>query len=813
MTIYRRYGISLLIALLVSVYTLTNAGRLHIVDEFSLFAVTESLALRGKVDTNAIAWTQWVNSPGEVLGAFGPDGQVYSKKGPAPAFLAVPWYLLLRWVARLDIAIGLLQGTMLWNGLVTACTAALLWLTASRLGYGDRTGALLALLFGLCTIAWPYANHFFGEPLSAFSLLLCFYGLLSARQTGKVFPWIWLAGIGAGLTIATVTAHVLLIAILALYLLDIYLLGGRLVEKAAKQGVGKLFVALPAFVLPILLAGALLLWYNKTRFGAPFATGYHFESGEGFTTPIWRGFWGLMVSPYRGVFWHTPLFLATLFAFPTFRRRHPAEGLTLATLSLGLIGLYSAWWMWWGGFAWGPRFLVPLAPFWVLMLAPLLDRLKLKEWRSVRYGGLSALILNLGDVSWSVLALVFLALLSFGVQVLAVSVNYANYETQLRQIFPTDWQDPLKFGPPAQSLRDWRYSPVIGQWQLLRTDFKANTNLAWLGADGRIHSLIVLVGLATLITLGMTLWRWWVNSSVAWEPDALPSRPVRWALPLLPLLLIGVWLAGSARDPNYGAPGQGYRSVLGQICQEAKPDDAIVTIAPYTYQIPMNWMAACRQIPPIFGYASDNMNHPETQQVLNNLLQTHARVWFVTGGLPVNDPDNTVERWLANAAFKAGDDWHDDYRLVRYGTVAQLTGTLMNQIGTPLDDKQGQQILLMAARAPAKANAGEIIPVEIHYQLETPVTDDLHWFVQLLSAEGNAVALIDTAPAQGYTPFSQLPVGQEQVERAGLQLAENLKPGEYHLIAGLYDPAANGAARLTLPNGRDFVDLGPVTVK
>ena len=130
MTKFRLYGLSILIAFLVAIYVMTSAGKFHIIDEVSLFAVTESLALRGEVDTNAIAWTQWVNSPGEVLGAFGEDGQVYSKKGPAPAFAAVPWYLALRAFGLLDFTTGLLQSTLLWNGIVTALTAALLWLTA-----------------------------------------------------------------------------------------------------------------------------------------------------------------------------------------------------------------------------------------------------------------------------------------------------------------------------------------------------------------------------------------------------------------------------------------------------------------------------------------------------------------------------------------------------------------------------------------------------------------------------------------------------------------------------------------------------------
>ena len=154
-------GHVLLAGVLYSVYTFTNAGRFHIIDEVSIYGVTESVARRGSVDTNAIAWTQWVNSPGEVLGAFGPDGDVYSKKGPGPAFAAWRAYGVT-WAGRaLGLKWGLLQGVLLWNGFLTALTAVLLWLTVLRLGYRDRTGMILGLLFGLGTIAWPYANHLF----------------------------------------------------------------------------------------------------------------------------------------------------------------------------------------------------------------------------------------------------------------------------------------------------------------------------------------------------------------------------------------------------------------------------------------------------------------------------------------------------------------------------------------------------------------------------------------------------------------------------------------------------------------------------
>lgn len=818
MTTYRRYGLRLLVALLVIVYTLTNAGRFHIIDEVSLFALVESLVQRGAVDTNAIAWSQWVNSPGEVLGEFGPDGQVFSKKGPAPALLAAPWYWLLRTIAQLQIQVGLLQGTLLWNGIVTALTAALLWLTAVRLGYRDRTGAALGLLFGLSTIAWPYANHFFGEPLSALSLLICFYGLVTYRQSGQL-RWIWLAGAGAGVALVTVTAHAVLIAVLALYWLwveiNTILTTDALRTLPRKQLALRLFLALSALAAPLLLAGGFLLWYNRVRFGDPFATGYHFATGEGFTTPFWQGLWGLLLSPYRGVFWHTPLFLAAPVGFVSFLRRHRAEALVIAALSIVCLSLYSTWWMWWGGFAWGPRFLTPLAPFWVLLLAPIVETMTITVPHAVpqpkrRRHSLTDWVRALPPRAVLFLGL---ALVSGLVQLLAVSVNYVNYEIELRKIFPTDWRDPLAFGPPAQGLGDWAYSPVIGQWKLLVANLRVNSDLAWLPPAGGVNLITLVVGLAGLATILFAWWVWWRLPEDS-DEQTLPSWPVRNTLPVLALLVMATWLGEGSRDPVYGAPDQGYRAILADICSHAQPTDAVITIAPYAYHVPMNWMGGlCDQSVPVFGYATNSMEHAEAQQVLSRVAQVYRRIWFVTSGLPPNDSENTVERWLAAVAYKADDRWYDDYRLVRYATPLPLSNSQNVPLDMFLTDAVGQRVTIWAVRAPGAVTPGEIVPIELIYELDTPVNPDLRWFVQLLTADETVVALIDTAPAQGYASFSTMPTGQQFVEKVALQLPERLPPGRYRLIAGLYDPNAPNPNRLLTPTERDHVDLGILVVR
>jgi hypothetical protein len=230
------------------------------------------------------------------------------------------------------------QATLLYNALVTTLTALLLGRWARAWGYDARVGAAVALSFGLGTLAWPYATYFLGEPTSALCLAGAGYALTRWRAThgGR---YAWATGIALGGLIATVAAHALLLPIFALY--------------AARDADGRWRrpdrASLMGFLLPLGIAGGLLAAYNAARFGSPFSTGYHFEAGEGWTTPLWEGLWGLLFSPYRGLIWYTPLSLAAALAWRDLRRAQGATAGLIAGVVGVLTGLYSAWWMWWGG--------------------------------------------------------------------------------------------------------------------------------------------------------------------------------------------------------------------------------------------------------------------------------------------------------------------------------------------------------------------------------------------------------------------------------------------------------------------------------
>ncbi len=97
--------------------------------------------------------------------------------------------------------------------------------------------------------------------------------------------------------------------------------------------------------------------------------------------------------------------------------------------------------------------------------------------------------------------------------------------------------------------------------------------------------------------------------------------------------------------------------------------------------------------------------------------------------------------------------------------------------------------------------------VDLHFRLTEPATHDLRWFVQMLGPDGIPVAMLDTGPLDGYTTFSALPAGEELTEKAGLALPADLPPGDYRLIAGLYNPGVEGSPRLRSETGEDALTL------
>ncbi|HEY3499725.1 MAG TPA: hypothetical protein VGK73_33770 [Polyangiaceae bacterium] len=120
---------------------------------------------------------------------------------------------------------------------------------------------------------------------------------------------------------------------------------------------------------------ALAALYNTAAFGAPWRTGYSFETNQAFAAghaqgllglgwPRAEALYGITFGPLRGLFHLWPvLAIAAMFAgLHAYRRKDWAIAAGLAALAL-LFLLNSGYYMWWGGAAVAPRHVLPGVPY------------------------------------------------------------------------------------------------------------------------------------------------------------------------------------------------------------------------------------------------------------------------------------------------------------------------------------------------------------------------------------------------------------------------------------------------------------------
>jgi hypothetical protein len=92
-----------------------------------------------------------------------------------------------------------------------------------------------------------------------------------------------------------------------------------------------------------------------------------FEKGAGlFSYPLFAGLQGLLLSPVRSVFLYSPPLIGALVMWRRFIREHGKTALFLLSIPLLYLFVHSKFLGWHGGYAWGPRYLVPVTGFFLL---------------------------------------------------------------------------------------------------------------------------------------------------------------------------------------------------------------------------------------------------------------------------------------------------------------------------------------------------------------------------------------------------------------------------------------------------------------
>jgi hypothetical protein len=278
----------------------------------------------------------------------------------------------------------------LLNKFIAPLICVLVFMLLLEFGFSRRVSFLTTLLLGLGSAVFVSAHEFFQHPLETVMLLGAIYVLISHRTEPRARHAL-LAGAFLAFGIFTRTNLLLVAPWIALYLIAITRKARPAGDGAEPAGARAPVFAgiahrfglrrinahtlrcLLAFIVPCAIALAVMMFLNYWRYNN--ALSFNPVAAEqGFsisTVPV--ALYGYLVSPGRSIFLYSPPLVLALFGARRFYDLHRAEALLFGAIACTFLLSYSTFALWDGGWAWGPRYMLPLVPLLIIPAAYVLQ--------------------------------------------------------------------------------------------------------------------------------------------------------------------------------------------------------------------------------------------------------------------------------------------------------------------------------------------------------------------------------------------------------------------------------------------------------
>ncbi len=347
------------------------------------------------------------------------NGRTYVDKAPGLSFLDIPVYALIRPLIDTPLAHSLIlmighdpiaattihraisqipetefvfaanlaMVTLLTVALPSAAFGMLLFHVLGNLGFSVRLRTTVILVYGLFTMTFTYSAALYSHELTAAMLYTIFVWLRSLASRAAAPLELFMLGVLAGYCCITEYPAVPLVMVLALYAIWII----WRFRPIVLIGIGML--------IPLISLGL----YNNAIFGTPFILAYNYAANPRFHVafatgilsanfPTLEAIWGLTFSPFRGLFFESPILLTAVpgFALLWQQKNRRAEWLVSLVIPIAMLLLASSSVQWWSGYSAGPRYLIPMLPF---LIWPMATTWKWVRQRSLNWRRISQLVI------------------------------------------------------------------------------------------------------------------------------------------------------------------------------------------------------------------------------------------------------------------------------------------------------------------------------------------------------------------------------------------------------------------------------------
>ena len=613
--------------ILAAIYSLIYSGSFSTDDEHLLSAQAINLAFDKDINYSRVLGNSRVY-----------QYSIYSKTSADQALNIEPAQAFLgSFLVRLSILLktGRVQTLFLLNIWAVALTAAVLFRSVVHLGYQQKTGIIVSLLFGLGTMAFPYSKTYFRDPLAM--CFLCFawdFAIQLRKNFEKSFSGGWGLWVGFGLSMLAgiLTKNTILIALPVLLL---YILLPRLVHPGARTKTRRVFLILGIFSFILVLAA--IFWVkiiSQIPLMARFSPDYYGFLVKFFVSTPHPNFiyalLGPLVSPGKSIFLFSPVLILSIWSLIKHFRQSWSAWLFFFFLIIAQALFYDAGWA--GHNNWGPRYLLPVIPPLILTISPIVEKCI--------------------EQSQKITGLLVLSFVSVFVQLLGIFAPVNEYFVQKASSFATI-DDFYMVWNVRQSILPWSFHWLI-------TGGKANL------AINRVNiAPALIIGFLVLAIVGTVL---------------ISFRKGSVLLLILPFALLAAlnfsMLYEYRNDPAYSLTRRDFQEAQANLAAQLQKED-IVFIKSYgspVWYYFMNWSdSSFDWVSLPYYYPSPALiktyaKEQDPEKVMDSnmlaIFQKYAisgnRIWLI---LPEDTPGASLgieEKWLAQRSSQSNCKTYTD---------------------------------------------------------------------------------------------------------------------------------------------------------
>ncbi|MCL6511762.1 MAG: glycosyltransferase family 39 protein [Anaerolineae bacterium] len=265
-------------------------------------------------------------------------------------------------------------------------------------------------------------------------------------------------------------------------------------------------------------------------------------------------------------------------------------------------------------------------------------------------------------------------------------------------------------------------------------------------------------------------------------------------------------LSNLYRNPAYARDD--YRGIHRLISANARPDDAVLFLAPNQWEVFTYYQRDDRNLFPLTYRPA---SYDAVARQMQAIAATHRRLFALYFAERDADPEGWYEFWMSGNLYKVHERWVGNIRLAVYDSGS-------GRDAWPAADGAtfGDAIELVEARGRwGQVRAGDVVPVELTWRALHRPTQRYKVFVHIGPDDGPPIAQHDSEPVAGYRPTDGWLPDERIADRRGAWIGPDAPGGDYGVFIGLYDPQTGARLPITRhgqPLG-DRLKIGTVTIR